>query len=119
MRIKSFELLSLYIERKEDLACERIDENFYRFASELPTKPLVLDENRANLSNEGLGGAHRSRKKRGNTAYHQIPRQEMIYCFEDARGLMGMARDDFVVSKAQKETRMMKRTGPKASSFCA
>lgn len=24
-------------------------------------------------------------------AYHQIPSQEMIYCFEDARGLMGMA----------------------------
>lgn len=26
------------------------DENSYRFASELPTKPLVLDESRANLS---------------------------------------------------------------------
>ncbi|EOY17620.1 Uncharacterized protein TCM_042399 [Theobroma cacao] len=118
MRIKSFELLSLYIERKEDLACERIDENFYRFASELPTKPLVLDENKANLNDEALG-AHRSRKKRGNTAYHQIPRQEMIYCFKDARGLMGMARDDFMVGKTHKEKRMMKRTGPRASSFCA
>lgn len=34
------------------IAC---DENPYRFASELPTKPLVLDESRANLSEEALG----------------------------------------------------------------
>lgn len=46
------------------IAC---DENSYRFASKLPTKPLVLDESRANLSEEALGWAHRSMKKRGDT----------------------------------------------------
>lgn len=42
------------------IAC---DENSYRFASELPTKPLVLDESRANLSEEADEPEHEEKRR--------------------------------------------------------